>query len=429
VNIQRLTSLGSIALMVAALGCGSSSDGKRGPTGTGGSGDTGTGGTSGTGGTTGTGGAGAQSSEFSFTLAPTALMLPLGGTQTVTVTIDRDVGATTFSDPLTFELDLPATITGTGVTAAFAPNPATAGSTTLTVDVGTTGIAAGNYTMNVVAKTGTGAAATQYTVALPLKVTSAAVTTLLVDNDGTTNNEDPTDTTNAQSISDTLFGTLLDGEGIAYNSFVADESMAGTGADPSTSTIASYSTIIWYTGSLYGSNQTMSPAQEAILEAWLDGGHKTLLIFSQNLIYDNGNTHWTEVETDEFLANYVGANGDAEDGDLDHVSYSGTGVAGTAFAGQSFHVIKDSPISSTGDVVNPKTGTDSLVTVVENPDGQLTAATAVPAVVGRKQVGAAGTSTVVYVGIPIEDVLKTTGNNSAADFFHSTLVYSGLKTQ
>ena len=176
--------------MVAAIGCGGSNDGKGGKTGSGGGGDTGTGGTSGAGGTNGTGGAGAQSSEFSFTLAPTALMLPLGGTQTVTVTIDRDVGTATFTDPLTFELDLPSSITGTGVTAAFAPNPATTGSTTLTVDVGTTGIAAGNYTMNVVAKTGTGATAMQYTVALPLKVTSAAATTLLVDADYSDNNQD-----------------------------------------------------------------------------------------------------------------------------------------------------------------------------------------------------------------------------------------------
>ena len=264
--------MGSIALMVAAIGCGGSSDGK-GKTGTGGSGATGTGGTSGTGGTNGTGGTGVQSSEFSFSVAPTALMLPLGGMQSVTVTIDRDLGSTTFTDPLTFELDLPATITGTGVTAAFAPNPATAGSTTLTVNIGTTGIAAGNYTMNVVATAGTGATAMQYTVALPLKVTSAAVTTLLVDNDGSANNADLSDTTNPQSASDTLFGTLLQGESIAFNSFVADASTAGTGADPSTSTIAGYSTIVWYTGNLYGNNQTMSPAQEAILEGWLDGGN------------------------------------------------------------------------------------------------------------------------------------------------------------
>jgi hypothetical protein len=280
--------------------------------------------------------------------------------------------------------------------------------------------------MNVVATSGSGASAMQYTVALPLKVTSAAVTTLLVDNDGSANNADPTDATIAQSVSDTLFSTLLQGESVPFNTFVTDSSIAGTGADPSTSTIANYSTIVWYTGDQYGGNVTMSPSQEAILESWLDAGNKTLLVFSENLIYDNGNTHWTEAETDEFLANYVGAAGDAEDGDLDHVSYSGTGVAATAFAGQSFHVIKDSQINSTADVINPSSGTDALVTVVENPDGQLTAATAVPAVVGRKHVGAAGTSTVVYVGIPLEDILMTTGNNSAADFFHSTLVYSGL---
>ena len=67
--------------------------------------------------------------------------------------------------------------------------------------------------------------------------------------------------------------------------------------------------------------------------------------------------------------------------------------------------------------------------MTENPDQALTAAAAVPAVVGRKNVGAKGTSTVVYVGIPLEDVLMTTGNNSAADFFHATLVYAGHRHQ
>ena len=111
------------------------------------------------------------------------------------------------------------------------------------------------------------------------------------------------------------------------------------------------------------------------------------------------------------------------------MSYTATGATGTAFAGEAFHVIMDSPIASTADVINPATGTDTLVTVVENPAAQLTAATAVPAVVGCKHVGAAGTSTVVYVGMPIEDVLKTTNNNTAADFFHAALVYTGIKTQ
>ncbi len=427
--------------MVAAIGCGSSSSSKSGTGGsgtggsaTGGTGGTGTGGSgtggTGTGGSNGTGGSGVQSTEFSFSVNPTALMLPLGGMQALTVTINRDVGSTTFTGPLTFELDLPSTITGSGVTATFAPNPATAGSTTLTVNVGTTGIATGSYSLNVVATSGTGAAATQFTVALPLKVTSAA-STLLVDNDASPNNSDPTNTTATASTSDTLFTTLLTNESIAYQPFIVPSGAPTT--SPTTADLKNYSTIVWYTGANYGGDDpTLSDVQEAILADWLDQGGHTLLMFSEDLVYDRKMGDWdTTAETDDFLANYIGAMGDADDGDLNHVTYTASGVAGTAFASESFKVVKDSPIPSTGDIINPTTGANppvKLVTVMSDPDGTGTPiATAIA--VGRKNVGAAGTSTIVYVGMPIEDILMTTGNNSAADFFHATLVYAGLKTQ
>jgi hypothetical protein len=412
--------------MVAAIGCGGSSDGKGAKTGTGGSGDTGTGGTSGTGGTIGTGGTGAQSSEFSFSVAPTALMLPLGGTQNVTVTIDRNVGTTAFTDPLTFELDVPSTITGTGVTAAFAPNPATTGSTTLTVDVGTTGIAAGNYTMNVVAKTGTGAAAMQYTVALPLKVTSAAATTLLVDADYSENNQDTTNVDAMPTVSDKLFPMLLQNEAIAFNTFVVPA--VGTAATaPASADLTGYSTIVWYTGEAYGTtNATISPVQQAILESWLDQGGHTLIIFSQNMVYDLYKGNWTS-ETNTFLTNYVGAIGSAADGDLNHATYNVVGATGTALAAKAFQVIGDQPITNSGDTINPATGTDVLGTVVSDADGQLTPAAPIPIVVGRKAVGTAGTSKVVYVGAPAENILVTVANNSAAQLFHGILVYLGVK--
>jgi hypothetical protein len=427
VNIQRLASLGSIALMVAAVGCGSSSsDGKGGTTGTGGSGATGTGGTNGTGGT------GVQSTDFSLSLSPSALMLPLGGTQTVTVTIDRDVGTTTFTDPLTFELDLPSSITGTGVTAVFSPKTATAASTTLTIDVGTTGIVAGSYSLNVVATAGTGATATQYTVALPLKVTSAAATTLLVDNDFSDNNAHPSDTTITPSPSDTLFATLLTDEGIPFNTFIVPTPGTTPANTPASTDLTGYSTIVWYTGYSYAiPTWTISPAQQAILESWLGLGGKTLLVFSQNLAYDFGADGWQNAtETNTFLANYVGAVGDGDDGDLDHATYNVTGAAGTVFAGEVFNVVMDSQIPSSGDTINPAAGTDVLATTVSNPHSELAAPIAAPIAVGRKHVGGTtstnGTSTVVYVGFPIEDVLKTVNNDSAADFFDATLSYAGL---
>ena len=150
-NTQRLTSLGTVALVLAGVGCGSSGDG--GKTGSGGGGATGTGGTSGTGGATGTGGAN-QTSDYSFTVTPTALSLPPGGMQDVVVNIDRAerVG---LHRPDHVTLEIPNSITGSGVTQTIAPNPATAASTTLTVNVGTTGIVAGKYTLDVVG-TGTG---------------------------------------------------------------------------------------------------------------------------------------------------------------------------------------------------------------------------------------------------------------------------------
>ncbi len=425
--------MGSVALLLAAVGCGGSSGGKMG---TGGTGTTGKGGSSATGGSTGSGGAsatggstgtgGSQASDYSFTVQPTALSLPLGGMQAVNITIDRDVGSATFNNPIMFTLNVPNSITGSGVTATFAPNPATAGTTTLTVNIGTTGITAGSYTLQVAATSGSETA----TVDLPLTVTAAA-STLLVDNDASANNADPTDTTATASASDTLFTTLLKGESISYQTFIVPSGAPTT--SPTTADLKNYSTIVWYTGNDYGGDDpTLSDVQEAILADWLDQGGHTLLMFSQDLVYDRHQGDWdTTAETDDFLATYIGAMGDADDGDLDHVTYTATGVTGTPFAGESFHVIKDSPIPSTGDVINPTTGTNPpvpLVTVMTDPDSTGTPIAAAIAV-GRKKVGLAGTSTLVYVGMPIEDVLMTTGNNSNTQFFHAALVYAGLKTQ
>ena len=105
--------------------------------------------------------------------------------------------------------------------------------------------------MNVVAKTGTGAAAMQYTVALPLKVTSAAATTLLVDADYSENNQDTTDVNAMPSVSDKLFPALLQNEAIAFNTFVvpAVDTAATT---PASTDLTGYSTIVWYTGETYG---------------------------------------------------------------------------------------------------------------------------------------------------------------------------------
>ena len=70
---------------------------------------------------------------------------------------------------------------------------------------------------------------------------------------------------------------------------------------------------------------------------------------------------------------------------------------------------------------------------MSNPHDELTGKIAAPIVVGRKHVGGTtatnGTSVVVYVGLPLENILQTSGNETDADLFHLTLRHSGLATQ
>jgi hypothetical protein len=228
------------------------------------------------------------------------------------------------------------------------------------------------------------------------------------------------------TVSDKLFPMLLQNEAIAFNTFVVPA--VGTAATaPASADLTGYSTIVWYTGEAYGTtNATISPVQQAILESWLDQGGHTLIIFSQNMVYDLYKGNWTS-ETNTFLTNYVGAIGSAADGDLNHATYNVVGATGTALAAKAFQVIGDQPITNSGDTINPATGTDVLGTVVSDADGQLTPAAPIPIVVGRKAVGTAGTSKVVYVGAPAENILVTVANDSAAQLFHGILVYLGVK--
>ncbi len=46
--------------------------------------------------------------------------------------------------------------------------------------------------------------------------------------------------------------------------------------------------------------------------------------------------------------------------------------------------------------------------------------------VGRKNIGTKGTSTIVFVGIPAENI-HGSPTNTSQQFFHAVLVYAGLK--
>ncbi len=260
-----------------------------------------------------------------------------------------------------------------------------------------------------------------------IQVGGPTATVLIVDDDDSANNSGSAPT---PSPSDLFFANAATGSKLVYNRYVVP---SGAAEVPAASDLAPYSTILWYNGPTYGPGAlTMSPAQEKTLEGWLDQGGKTLLVYSEDLVYDLtvGIYRWAGPEQDSFLAQYVGAVGDDYDvasdanGTLAHASYVATGAAGGPLAGMTFDVVKDTPIPSTADVINPKAGVDTLATVVADPDG--TTDRPLPVATGNKAAGAKSSSTVVYVGMPVEDVAAAVGGNSGADFFAGVLAYAGL---
>jgi hypothetical protein len=251
-------------------------------------------------------------------------------------------------------------------------------------------------------------------------------TTLLVDDDFSDNN-DPNVTAPVVSPSDTLFSGLLTGESLVHSTFVVP---SDTDAGPSFTQLSNVKTIIWYTGQAFGTPPTLSNAQQTTLENWLDLGGKTLLLFSQDLIWDL-DLQWTDTGTNTFAKTYMGLAGGQGDvntaagNNLTDINYTVSGnTAVLAFTGLSFAIDGDTPanFATTADAVNPSTGTDVLLTTLADPAATGTDA-ATPVASGYTK----GTSKVVYVGIPLESI-HGAPSNTAAQLFHAVLKYTGLKT-
>lgn len=250
-------------------------------------------------------------------------------------------------------------------------------------------------------------------------------TTLLVDNDASDNNLDPTNTSPTPSTGDTLFPTLLAAEQITYDTFAVPNT---TGIGPVFSQLGNVSTIIWYTGDNFGDPGTITPAQQTTLENWLDVGNKTLIIFSEDMMYDLG-VDWTFTGGNTFVTSYLGLLGGVADvstalGSLEGVNYTATGNTGVpAFSGLTFAIDANTGVDiTTADAVNPATGTDTLLTAPADPTGTGTDSPT-PVASGHTK----GTSKIIYVGIPIESV-HGAPNNTSAQLFHACLKYAGLKT-
>ena len=242
----------------------------------------------------------------------------------------------------------------------------------------------------------------------------AATPIALVDDDMSDNNSS---VANPQpSPSDTIFPMLLQSEGVAFHTLVSTSD-----SSPAASDLAGYTNVVWYTGP---SIQRLSVNKQQALEQWLDTGGKRLVVFSENLALNT--CTWTTV-TNTFLVSYVGAAGCTfdvysyvQEAPLSVTSFVVTGVAGTPFGSLTYSVTQQTPIASTADVINPATGTTTLATVPADPTFDHGDSPTPVAVSHMK-----GTSTIVYVGFPIEDI-PASSVGTRQRFFHATLVYLGI---
>lgn len=360
-----------------------------------GGGGTGGGGGGSSGGGTGGGGGGVVAS-FTLDLTPAAVSLAPGGTTTIQVGIDRDPGFTG-----TVQLGLEGA--PAGVTATFTPNPVNGSTTQSSLALNIPLTATPGLTSATIKGT---SGALIVTTPLALTVTAPAQV-LLVDDDGSDNNQG--DTQVVPSPSDLLFTQLLEATGEPWAQYVVPTAVSG----PSFEQVKNFQTIIWYTGARWGGTanvNTLSSSDEIVLKAFLDQGGRKVIIFSNAYIYGMPGTTWTST-TDTFFSNYLGCAGGEAD-KLNDASFEASGV--TVMAGLTLNVGFDTPVNSFTDPVNPKTGTDVFFTAVLDPDGNGDVVT--PVAVGRRNVGTAGTSTAIYFGFTFENVIDVSVNSKSTVF-------------
>jgi hypothetical protein len=356
-------------------------------------------------------------SGFSVTVDPATFTLTPGGNSSVTITLQRTGG---FTEAVTLSLEgnvvgaTPEQIAGT-----FAPNPSSAGSSSLTLTVGTN-VPAGDYTLTV-----RGVAGSQNkTATLNVKI-NAAKTILLVDDDRSANNED----TNATpSESDKIFTKVLNDLGKGYDTFVVLPDTDG----PSFDEMKNYQTVIWYTGDQFdsrgGSNtKTVSSADEISLKAFLDQDARRLLLFSSAYIYGLFDTaSWTGT-TNTFLKDYIGVVG-AKSDVLNDQAFTAKGVSDPSTVGLSLQIADNTPIRTYTSAINVGSIQDfnPLFTALSNPDGNGVRDTAIAT--GRLKAGAAGTSAAVLVAFSYENIVDV-GANSKQAVMQSLLEFSTVVRQ
>ncbi len=268
--------------------------------------------------------------------------------------------------------------------------------------------------------------------------TGGLASVLLVDNDGRPGGSTP-------DIPLTLADGWLTAAGIPHD--IYQEPANGTDQtdiDPQDPQLKGIDTIVWVTGDNWGDGDpTVSNAQQTSLEAWLDEGGKTLVLFSPGSTSSLGVNNWTTAETNTFLTQYVGITNDLSDPsfnvapsiDLVDSSMPWYPVTGSstvpAFSGKSWtvenHHADSGSVTDYLAALQPAAGIDVLATVQADPSGSATANATVPVAVGNKAAGKKKTSTVVFVGVSFENLASNlpTGNVQC-DFLEAVRTYAAL---
>jgi hypothetical protein len=207
-----------------------------------------------------------------------------------------------------------------------------------------------------------------------------------VDDDGSDNNRGVPNA--IPSRSDVFFRALLAEKGIAFRERVV------SGGGLMLADLASFTTVIWYTGDRVLDHPYVS---EPYMTQWLNTGGKRLLLFAPETVRGSGTG----------LPPY-GVAQSRDDCLLGHATLSG--VTGQPTAGLTVPYFSAARVRATADCFTVAAGADALVTALA---GSPLAPAAVA--VGRRAVGTAATSTVVFAAFPLENVVGEGAARSLLD--------------
>ena len=232
---------------------------------------------------------------------------------------------------------------------------------------------------------------------------------LLVDDDASDNNDTPGNAGAKLSAPDTTYRTLLGTLGAGYDTVVVKTNQDG----PSYDQMKGYSTVIWYKGpSTY--NPKITTTDLSNMAAYLDDAAHRVILIAVNLFYcSDWQAAPSAFQKDVIGASKAGCVQSAENPTLS--GRSGAVTAGlslrTALPNDGYHYLS---------LLEPAPGTASLLTVVANPDRTVDHPVTIAS--GHKQMGASKSSTMVFVGFPLENIVDV-GTNSKQSLLSTLLAY------